>query len=1082
MLKKTISFGLFIILFTSIMLPITNASHEQLSWWDKNWNFRQELIISLPAEDAAVRFQPIDMYISFENQCWTKNEIDTSVRVCCWHNNRWNELESQLYDFEFTDKSDYISECRVVFIIPAFADGNERYFIYYNNIRTPSVAYSDHVNLIESYFYQEPIPGQKAETTFYGIQEENYFVYYVAQKGVLTGQWMAQAVVKLEKNTTEIKSDAAGHIALFSFSYYRGMRDEDMSSTGQKFVSKEIIQDGNLMVQFRITSESFLGEIRTTNIYTYYYCPSEDKRIHINVNHEAIQEARVGEGVDYWDGSYASLTLCKSRSNSIKDLNFGELYPYLHVYSNDDATKEYYLDPDPSSKETKLFLPASDMCYLGEKAWVSFDNEEGATRAIILASNKGVIKSGSNEKDGIQVRGFDIEYINIPGLEVDLTSVHLMRNSYESGVYDRVIPKDFNVAFNAEFFTSEKGGYSKVDKEAEMFNLSVRNQQREYIKDDINEGKNEKRYDLTVYAHFTPSFPLGAFLSVITGKNFSYLTAELYQEKTQVATGSPSRIKTESSMYLNEDLNFMEKIKTYRSLLDIRNSSFFKSIKFNDLPEGEYIVKIFREHPLFKEGREFIGLYVVTLKEDTKTHVICKREGSVHISVSDQNKNSIENAKVCVFLDDYFITEDLTDENGEATINLPYLKSPYKLKVFYNNFNTYDESFELKLFQLRKPLKFSVEIPLYNTKFRIVDNFGLSPGIKLKPTLSSLETVEPTIIKATKTEDNIYTFNNLYSSNYKFRVNYKTFDIEENFQIPYDKELIDINFPAEFDVRMHLLDSLGISLGETKIYINRDSINLEYATDDKGITSFSLPPGEYSVKSFENEIKIMVAGEEEIFLVTEKTPEVFSYVTALILVLIIIFLATFLLKKISLNMFIKVFPLILLIIALIMPWWQLNGLNQNRAVEYSVSTYPWSQKIISKTTIEGYNYLEISTVPDIVNQFLIGVLFITILCIFCISLSMISDLLKKPKIEKFLIYGSLVLLVIAILIFSYGIDQLSTVGMGSICGNGLVKIDIPSTSEYIDVNASWCFAIGFYLCLISFAALIMPRVIIKKLH
>jgi len=1098
MRKKNINIGLFLIISILILSPLTTASYEQLSlwdrttasyeqlsWWDRDWNFRQELIIPISTEDEIAHFQPIDMYVFFENRCWTINEVDTSIRVICWKNNRWFELESQIYNLDFSEENKYINGCNLIFLIPEFADGTEKYFIYYDDEKTISTDYPDHLTLLEASFHHEPIPGQKVETKFYAIKEEEFYVYYVAQEGFLIGQWMGQAIVKLENNTTEIKSEDAGHVASFSFSYYRSNNQDDISSTGQKLVSKEIIEDGNIMVKFKITSESFLGEIRTSNIYTYYFCPSEDKRIRIQVNHKALQESYVGKDVDFWDGSYASLYLFKCRSNSIKDLNFGSLLPYFQLYGKDDIIKSYYLNPNPNSGEPTLFLPASDECYLGKKAWVSFYNDEGITRSIMLSSNDDILQSGTDEKDGVQVRGFEVEFIDMPGLEADISAVHLMRNSYESGVYDRVIPSDFNVRFNAEYFTSNKGGCELVDKEAELFNKSINNNHNQYITDDASLESEEKRYNLTVYTHFAPSFPIGSFLSLITGKNFSYLSAELYEDNTPIAIGASSRIKSIPRVSLHaEDLNFIEIIGTYLSLIDLRNSTFLKNIKFDNLPEGRYIVKIFREHsPLIKE-REFIGLCTVDLKGDTYTHIICKREGCIQVDIKDQNKNNLANTKVCVFLDDFLIDEDFTDENGELTFKLPYIKSTteYKLKVFYDSFNVHEENFKLKYLRLNKPIKFSIEIPLYDINFRIVDSFGLPPDIILIPTLSSSETEEPKIIKATEIADNIFTFSNLYPSSYKLRINYKTFKVEKNLEIPSSKDLIDIEFPAEFDLKIHVFDSFGMDISNAKVNVNRNIINLEDKTNSRGLARFSLPPGEYTIKSFENEIKIMVTGDEEISFVTEKSPDVFFYLTVVSLFLIIIALAIFLWKKISLSIFTKMLVIVLLILALVMPWWYLNGTNHKASVEYNINIYPWSQKIVSKTTFEGNKYLELSTVPDIVNQFLMGVLLLTILCIFCIAVSIIFDILKKYKLEKIMAFGTIIILVVVILLFGYGIDQLSAVGIGSICGSDQISINIPYSAEYIDINASWCFSIGFYLCLISLLALIIPRVFIKKLY
>ena len=89
---------------------------------------------------------------------------------------------------------------------------------------------------------------------------------------------------------------------------------------------------------------------------------------------------------------------------------------------------------------------------------------------------------------------------------------------------------------------------------------------------------------------------------------------------------------------------------------------------------------------------------------------------------------------------------------------------------------------------------------------------------------------------------------------------------------------------------------------------------------------------------------------------------------------------------------------------------------------------------------------------------------------------------KAEDGQKIIVYGSILLLIIVIFIFSYGMGQLSTIGVGSICGEGSLDVNIPYSADYVDISASWCMAVGFYLCIISIIALFIPRILIKRLH
>ena len=1082
MLKKTISFGLLLVLFISVLFPTTIAADGEPSWWDKNWSYREKIDLTILNDLEKFNLQPIDFKIAFKNKCWTINEKETSIRVCEWDGIKWNELESQIYDLEYSQSTGYITGCNVIFLIPEESAGKETYYIYYDDQEKSTPNYIDRVGIEENFLNQEPIPGQKIDVKFYAIRQDDEFIYYVAQEGSLLGESLSQNVVKLKDGTKKIRPDSLEKMAQFCYSYFYGIGDDEVFSTAQKLVSKKIEVDGNLMVRFTIVSESRDGKLVSTNTYSYYYCPTYDKKIRVHATHEVLKDIYLNDCVEFWDGSYATLTSFKFRSKAIADFNFGEIEPYVYVYSEDDSIKEYSLDPNPFYEEPKRYLKTNDDMHLGKQAWVAFDGAE-KTHALILASNQDIVKQGRDEKDGIQVKGFQVELINIPGLEGDFTQVHLMRNAFENDVFDRSVPDDLIVQYDAEFFTSGTIDYDKMEKESAIFQSLKKLNPSEDGEDGGKDLTDDKSYNLDIYAHRAKSFPLGNLLSILTGKNLSYITAELYSKGDLVSTGAASRIKTESDLIIDgESKTLMEKLGFIRNIFDLRNTSFFKKIEFQKLPPGTYVVKIYREHPLLKKKqREFIGLEVVELNEDTEKHILCTREGSIQVSIVDQNKKGVKNAKVCVSLDDVCIVENITDEKGETKINLPYLSKsyPYNLKVVYNGFDIHEESFNLKYLRLNKPLEFSLEIPLYSLKAKIVDIFGFSPGVKLTPTITSLGAVEHTTLKATKVDDNIFTFDNLNSADYKFSVDYKAFLVEENIEISSNDE-IEIVFPAKYDVNIHIFDSYGMALSESQVYISRNGKKLEEKTNGMGVAKFTIPPGEYVVESFENEIKIMSAGDEEINLITEQDPAILYYMQIISAVFFIFALVIFLFKKISFNIFIKAIPILLLIFALVMPWWQLNGSVSDISFKYSANTYPWSQKIISKTTFNGDKYLGISTTPDIANQFLFAVLLLTVLCILLIIFTMLLEKIKRKRASKFLTYGSIILLILVMILFLFGMNELSAIGIGSICGEGNVAANIPYSAEFIDINASWCMAIGFYLCIISTAILILT-VIISRL-
>ena len=160
----------------------------------------------------------------------------------------------------------------------------------------------------------------------------------------------------------------ADQIVSFAFSYYYGNNEDDESSSGQSFVHKNVFVDGNLMVEFGIISESNKKDIRTTVIYKYYYSPLDEKRISVRVKHELSEDVIV-KGKENIDGRFGVMFSFKSRNPAIKKMNFGEIFPYLRFYGENDKIEKYQMDIDPESKNREWILSFEDDADLGKEAW-----------------------------------------------------------------------------------------------------------------------------------------------------------------------------------------------------------------------------------------------------------------------------------------------------------------------------------------------------------------------------------------------------------------------------------------------------------------------------------------------------------------------------------------------------------------------------------------------------------------------------------------------------------------------------------------------------------------------------------------
>ncbi|MCK5636449.1 MAG: carboxypeptidase regulatory-like domain-containing protein, partial [Thermoplasmatales archaeon] len=270
------------------------------------------------------------------------------------------------------------------------------------------------------------------------------------------------------------------------------------------------------------------------------------------------------------------------RSNTIEELNFGGIFPYLHFYNEKDMIQTFEMDQHPDSKGA-LEISKTDDYDLGSSAWLSLDEgASGKAHGIIFESNK-VIKYGPDEYEGIELQLWEIKSPQLPGLEGNTAVLYIMKNAYEEGGRDDELPENYVVEFNAEFFTTESGGYTTVAEEAEMYQ-SLIGYQPTNDNNITNDDEEVEKYNLTAYAHFASSFPFGSLLSTGYGYNVSYLTAEIYKENYYTSTGPVCSVSLCKSIPADfVDLSLIEKLKAIREILDWKNLTIFKKICFSGL-------------------------------------------------------------------------------------------------------------------------------------------------------------------------------------------------------------------------------------------------------------------------------------------------------------------------------------------------------------------------------------------------------------------------------------------------------------------------------------------------------------------
>ena len=1067
---------------------INAVSYENIISTDiENLSFKQELTIPIDTNLEEAKFQPIDMRVDFDSPCWAKNETIHSVRVAYGDGSDLTEIDSQIYDLESSDGSSNIKACSLVFLIPKEATGEDTYYVLYSDSETAPPDYEDHLSVKDTHYFYEPISGQIIDFDYYQIIEGEYIIYGISQQGELLGSGMSNAVIKLKPNSTDFETVHAEQVAAFSMSYSIEPSGENTGTQWATDVSKQIIVDGNLMIRLRIEGSATEGEIKTDDIYTYYYSPTSTKSLNVNVNHEVLKTRDI-KGDKEREGSYASLSTIKARSATIEKMNIGEILPNIHFHAEDESIREYSMPTDPEADPAEWILSATDDDDLGSKAWLCMDDPStGQAHALIFESSTGFLEG---EDDGIQVKSSVHQHVNLPGLEADSGDLFAIRNAYEGGKHNTVLPEGMNVNFNIEFITFQKGGYEAVDAESEIYQKLVGDRPiyRGNVSDEPEEEK--KRYALTAYLHHARSFPMGSLLSAGLGRNISYISAELFKDDSLASSGSTGRVSMGDLNLDFDNTTLVQKIKLALGLFDWKNFSFFKKIRFPDLEVGRYLIKVYRENPRFGSERQYIGFAIVDLSEETSVDVYCKSEGTAELSISDQDEEGIENVKFLLLYDEMIVSSEVSGKNGSVVLKAPcYRKSPYTLQVIYQGFLVEEKEISFGLKTSLISYKDAFFTSLSQLKLKVKDTLGLAPAVDVSPMLTSSQMIDQITISAENQGNGEYLFTDLYSGDYILKMSYKSFILEEKVKISNDKTL-DLEFPAEFTVDLNCMNSYGALIAEGEISLDREGRGPSARIKTSGVAEVSVPPGIYEMKiTADNEEiarqDIEIKGNKMIDIVTSQGSFLHTVVMYLGALLAVFSIALIVWKR---NTFVgmKLLAIALIVIALVSPWWILTGNDGTTSTVTSTLLVP--SEIITLTSSNSIFGGEISSVPPEFTMVLeLLVMLLVIDCLFVLVGIFIGIFMKDKfrKISTILSVVGIVLLLVSILLFYVAMSEVTNVGVGSFSGGGNLAISVPGLQENSNIDCNWGPGSGLYLsmlALVSVAALSLLKIVRKMVE
>ena len=1066
------------LLISSVEVQVVSAG-EYLQTNIDTLSYKQEIKVPFDTSKEIAKYQPIDMRITFDNPCWGTNEMIHSIRVGVDDGTGLQEIESQIYDLEHSDDA-HIKTCSLVFLIPEGANGKEKYYVLYDSKETDLTNYPKHVSVEDTHYFYEPIPGQKIDFDYYGIRQDGYVIYAVIQRGQLLGNPIALYALKFKPNSTAVETFNLDQCGNFDFRYGVPGEPDYVGTAWSTETTKTVLVEGNLMVRMRLECTSPRGDIHSDNIYTYYYCPTSAKRILVDAHHEMLKSITIDDPT-VLDGVFAGITSIKSRSASIEKMNVGEILPTVYIFTQDNTIQEFSVPQNPQSTEREMVLSTKDDMELGSKAWVCLsDASSGKVHGIIFDSITGITEGPD---DGVQIKVFAKQNIKLPGLEADTGNLYLTRNTYKNGNHLTVLDQGKKYQYKAEFLTVETGGYTRIDEESPIFQSVIKN--IPVFRGNVTEGEGQKeRYTLTVSAHFARSVPLGSLFSAALGKNVSYIYAELYQGDSFRSSGSVGRLSLGSISLNMTGKNIREKLQTVLGIFDWKNLSFFKKIRFPDLDSGNYLVKIYRENPKFAKQRQYIGFAIINLTKDTTIKIRCRPQGAIAITLTDQEKQAVENAQCVLQIDNTTIAEAISDSEGKAHLFAPcYTLKPYELKIFYQGFLIGEEQVRLNGVRRIIDMKKSFSLERYDLALTVTDTWGFPPAVDVNPSLISNEMVAATTIRGEAGDGGMYHFNNLLPASYHLSLSYKSFRLEQDVSFKQATTLT-VMFPAEFALNLSVFNSYADRLSSGEISLQRNGESKSTSIQQNGTAILAIPPGDYEIlvhADTENiaQQQMQIRGDKKMDIITSQG----SLLHTVVLYLGLLFLIGsigFLVWKRQLVAGIKLFTIGLLIITVVSPWWALSG--GIGTVSTTTNTMVIPPKLITLTKSSNATGGEINAVPSEVTM----VLGLLSMLVGVSCLLIFFSLLTEKKLRKttmIVTMLSIVVILLTVAVFYYALSQLTQVGVGSFIGSGTLDITIPGQSAQTALPCSWGPGISFYLLITSFVllvlALFMKRIIVR---
>jgi hypothetical protein len=284
-------------------------------------------------------------------------------------------------------------------------------------------------------------------------------------------------------------------------------------------------------------------------------------------------------------------------------------------------------------------------------------------------------------------------------------------------------------------------------------------------------------------------------------------------------------------------------------------------------------------------------------------------------------------------------------------------------------------------------------------------------------------------------------------------------------------------FPAIFNATTKVLDARGIPISNAEVLFSRDGRDIRGETDNAGELLFSIPPGTYYCKIYSNgeliaQRNIDVSFEISYTVATKSEP-LFPLIIILISIVFFIIALIFSYRKRDIILFLKIFAILLAIIAIVSPWWNITGSTSDPHYETSTKLYLVPTEMVTIISNEDVSAGELITLDqrftEVVNLFPITIT-ISILCIFA-TLFFNRYNLKKTSILTFVV--SILFIIGSNIVFFIAMSELGKITVGNFIGSGDINFVIPGENMDLIIPSSWGPDLGFYLLICSAVVLII---------